>query len=91
MEILYTLIPLSIVVVFGILVALAWAAHSGQFEDLDVEAERILLDDFAPPPGNETVPGETAASEAPQDPASPASNDTTATSTADTRAKQTRA
>lgn len=52
MDILYTLIPLSILLVFAILVALAWAAHSGQFEDLDVEAERILLDDFAPPPAD---------------------------------------
>lgn len=30
MDILYTLIPLSILLVFAILVALAWAAHSGQ-------------------------------------------------------------
>lgn len=63
MEILYTLIPLSIVVVFGILIALAWAAHSGQFEDLDVEAERILLDDdFSPPPGSEARRNEAATS-----------------------------
>lgn len=55
MDILYTLIPLSILLVFAILVALAWAAHSGQFEDLDVEAERILLDDFAPPPADAPV------------------------------------
>ncbi len=45
MDILFTLIPLSIILLFAILVALYWAVHSGQFEDLDVEAERILLDD----------------------------------------------
>lgn len=45
MDILYTLIPLSILLVFGILVALSWAVNAGQFEDLDAEAERILLDD----------------------------------------------
>ena len=51
MDILYTLIPLSVVLVFAILVALAWAVHAGQFEDLDAEAERILLDyDRAAPP-----------------------------------------
>lgn len=51
MDILYTLIPLSVFLIFGILVVLAWAVNSGQFEDLDAEAERILLDDFAPPAG----------------------------------------
>ena len=48
MDILYTLIPLSVVLVFAILAALAWAVHAGQFEDLDTEAERILLDDDRP-------------------------------------------
>lgn len=45
MDILYTLIPLSVVLVLAILAFLGWAVHSGQFEDLDTEAERILLDD----------------------------------------------
>ena len=65
MDILYTLIPLSVVLVFAILAALAWAVHAGQFEDLDTEAERILLDDDRPsapllsqphrlPPGSDT-------------------------------------
>ena len=53
MDILYTLIPLSVVLVFAILAALAWAVHAGQFEDLDTEAERILLDDGLPP-GSDT-------------------------------------
>lgn len=52
MDILYTLIPLSVVLVLAILGFLAWAVYGGQFEDLDAEAERILLDDdrAAPPP-----------------------------------------
>ena len=58
MDILYTLIPLSVVLVFAILAALAWAVHAGQFEDLDAEAERILLDDDLPPA---TSPAETPA------------------------------
>lgn len=53
MDILYTLIPLSVVLIFAVLVALAWATHSGQFEDLDVEAERILLDETPAPPSDE--------------------------------------
>ena len=47
MDILYTLIPLSVVLVFLIIVVLGWAVHGGQFEDLDVEAARIIDDDTA--------------------------------------------
>ncbi|MFO1294593.1 MAG: cbb3-type cytochrome oxidase assembly protein CcoS [Rubrivivax sp.] len=49
MEILYLLIPLSAVLVLGIVAVFAWALHRGQFEDLEHEAERILHDD---PSGN---------------------------------------
>ena len=45
MDILFTLIPLSIVLVFAVLAVLAWATHAGQFEDLDAEGQRILEDD----------------------------------------------
>jgi cbb3-type cytochrome oxidase maturation protein len=44
MEILYLLIPLSAVLVLGIVAVFGWAVHKGQFEDLDGEAERILED-----------------------------------------------
>jgi cbb3-type cytochrome oxidase maturation protein len=39
------LIPLSVGLVLLILLGLWWAIHSGQFESLDSEAERILKDD----------------------------------------------
>jgi cbb3-type cytochrome oxidase maturation protein len=45
MEILYLLIPLSTVLVLLILGVFAWALHRRQFEDLDREGERILLDE----------------------------------------------
>ena len=45
MDILYLLIPLSVVVVFAILLALWWAIQYGQFDDVDREGERILEDD----------------------------------------------
>ena len=45
MDILFTLIPLSIVLVFAILGVLAWATYAGQFEDLESEGRRILEDD----------------------------------------------
>ncbi len=44
MDILYLLIPLSVVLVFVILGGLWWAVHGGQFEDLEGQAERILRD-----------------------------------------------
>jgi cbb3-type cytochrome oxidase maturation protein len=45
MEILYRLIPLSIVLVFAIGAVFWWALANGQFEDLEGPAHRILLDD----------------------------------------------
>lgn len=48
MEILYLLIPLSLVLVALIVWALLWAVRSGQFEDLQGPAYRILDDDDEP-------------------------------------------
>lgn len=45
MEILYLLIPMSIVLVFMIGVVFWWSLRSGQFEDLEGPAYRILRDD----------------------------------------------
>lgn len=45
MDILYLLIPLSVVLVFFILGALWWAICRGQFDDVDREGERILEQD----------------------------------------------
>jgi cbb3-type cytochrome oxidase maturation protein len=45
MEILWLLIPLSALLVLAILAVFGWALHRGQFEDLEHEGERILLDD----------------------------------------------
>ncbi len=48
MESLYLLIPLSAVLVLGIIGVFGWALHRGQFEDIDAEAERILTDEVPP-------------------------------------------
>ncbi|MCP5151086.1 MAG: cbb3-type cytochrome oxidase assembly protein CcoS [Ectothiorhodospiraceae bacterium] len=48
MEILYLLLPLSVVLVAVVAVALVWAVRSGQFEDLEGPAHRILMDDDDP-------------------------------------------
>ncbi|MGE8397083.1 MAG: cbb3-type cytochrome oxidase assembly protein CcoS [Comamonas sp.] len=45
MEILYLLIPLSVVLVLMIAGGLWWAIYRGQFENVEQEAERILRDD----------------------------------------------
>ena len=45
MDILFLLVPLSVALVFFILAALWWAVHSGQFEDIEAEGERILRND----------------------------------------------
>lgn len=44
MDILYLLIPLSVVLVLIILGGLWWAVYRGQFENIDQEAERIFKD-----------------------------------------------
>ncbi|MFN3376482.1 MAG: cbb3-type cytochrome oxidase assembly protein CcoS [Burkholderiaceae bacterium] len=44
MDILYLLIPLSVVLVLLILAGLWWAVHHGQFENIEQEGERILRD-----------------------------------------------
>jgi len=45
MDILYLLIPLSVVLAFLIGVAFWWSVNSGQFDDLEGESHRVLLDD----------------------------------------------
>jgi cbb3-type cytochrome oxidase maturation protein len=45
MDILYLLSPLALVLVFVIGAIFWWALRSGQFEDLEGPAHRILMDD----------------------------------------------
>jgi len=45
MTILFYLIPLAIVLLGFAIWAFFWAVRSGQFDDLDTPAVRILLDD----------------------------------------------
>ena len=45
MDILYLLIPLSVVLVLLIIGVFAWAVNAGQFDDLEREGERILEPD----------------------------------------------
>ncbi|MBA4178429.1 MAG: cbb3-type cytochrome oxidase assembly protein CcoS [Leptothrix sp. (in: Bacteria)] len=56
MESLYLLIPLSAALVLGIIAVFGWALHKGQFEDLEAEGARILLDDAAPVDADQSAP-----------------------------------
>lgn len=58
MDSLYLLIPVALVFVAIAIKLLLWAIDSGQYDDLDKEAWRILADeDPAPPPaGADTSP-----------------------------------
>ena len=62
MEILYLLIPLSVVLVFLIAVVFWWSLKSGQFEDMEGPAYRILMDDDRPQQADSkaisTLPGQ---------------------------------
>jgi len=48
MDILYLLIPFSVVVVLGLIAMFGWALFQGQFDDLEREGERILSDGSSP-------------------------------------------
>ena len=45
MEILYALIPISIVIVTIAVMIFRWAVNSGQYDDLEGPAHSILFDD----------------------------------------------
>ena len=52
MNIIYLLIPISLILLGGIVWILLWAVRSGQYDDLEGPAHRILMDEdkiVAPP------------------------------------------
>jgi len=44
MDILYLLIPVSVLLVFALLALFGWALQADQFDELQREGERILAD-----------------------------------------------
>jgi cbb3-type cytochrome oxidase maturation protein len=68
MSILYLMIPMGILIVVGAVWAFFWAVNSGQFDDLDSPAWRILLDDDSRPPAPGRPPGESDAKPEEKDP-----------------------
>ena len=45
MEVLFLLIPISLAILALIVWALLWSIRSGQFDDLEGPAQRILMDE----------------------------------------------
>ncbi|MEM9385577.1 MAG: cbb3-type cytochrome oxidase assembly protein CcoS [Pseudomonadota bacterium] len=57
MSILFLLIPLAVVLGAAAIAVLVWALTSGQYDDLEAPAQRLLLeDDSAPRPLSERDP-----------------------------------
>lgn len=55
MTIIYLLIPLGIVVLVLAIGAFFWAVRTGQFDDMETPAWRILLDDDSAPPEEKNI------------------------------------
>ncbi len=47
MDILFLLVPMSVLLVFALMALFRWALSTGQFDDLEREGERILQDEAA--------------------------------------------
>lgn len=50
MNVLYVLIPLALLILAVAVWVFFWAVGSGQFDDLDTPALRVVLDDDKKPP-----------------------------------------
>jgi len=62
MDALYLLIPIALGVMIVVVVAFIYTVRSGQYDDLEGPAHRILMDDDDPRiPGNYVVPAAPAA------------------------------
>jgi len=59
---LYFLIPLALIMLAGAIWAFVWSVRSGQFEDMEGPAHRILMDDDDPmiPLDSRSSPGRKA-------------------------------
>ena len=58
MDSLYLLIPIALLFCAIAIKLLLWAIDSGQYDDLDKEAWKILADDDVPQPKHNDEPGQ---------------------------------
>ncbi len=73
MDILYLLLPLSVLLVLGLIALFAWALHRGQFDDLEREGLRLMEAPDGPGPAASAArqapaPGRSAADPSPEMP-----------------------
>jgi cbb3-type cytochrome oxidase maturation protein len=66
MDILFLLVPLSVVLVFVIIAVFAWALKNGQFDDIEREGERILRADRDELDADQSGAGRTAKESGPR-------------------------
>lgn len=52
MEMLYLLVPVALITLVVVIKILFWAINSGQYDDLETEAQRILFDEDHPVEGH---------------------------------------
>ncbi|HYQ25970.1 MAG TPA: cbb3-type cytochrome oxidase assembly protein CcoS [Polyangiaceae bacterium] len=50
MSIIFLILPITLLLSLGAVAAFAWATRSGQFDDLETPAVRLLHDEHARPP-----------------------------------------
>lgn len=50
MDVLYLLVPMSVVAMLGILAVFAWALHGGQFDEIEAVGAQILASSDDTPP-----------------------------------------
>ena len=55
MDILFLLVPVSVLLALGVIALLAWSVWSGQFDDLEKEGQRIISDEPEKAPGERQV------------------------------------
>lgn len=67
MEVLFLFVPLSMLVVAGLVWAAFWAIRNNQYEDLEGPAHRILMDDDDPKIPTNPTPEEAEHTEARRD------------------------
>jgi cbb3-type cytochrome oxidase maturation protein len=68
MEIIYLLIPVSLVLVGVIVWIFLWAVRSGQFDDMEGPAHEILMDDDRPVIGQQDEAADDTAGQQPPKP-----------------------
>ena len=65
MDVVFGLVGVSVLLLALIVAVLLWAVRSGQFEDMEGPAWRVLMDDDRPPPPADDGSGDAGA---PRDP-----------------------